>query len=165
MYPTYQPVFSNDSYAAYLTSDLNHYAFLGRGAYSTYTLSEEQALKTGLPATFRWVEKGLEIFVYTVDSTKIDIQFDVAPGYVNSMPIRSVDFSGDKIHLKAEFQKNKNRVHFDSIPVTKGMNCFFIDSKDDVTSLPRYGALFRENVLMDFRFLNFAVGNMQIQFK
>jgi hypothetical protein len=165
IHPAHEPVFSNDNYTAYLTSDLNHYAFLGRGAYSAYTLTGAQALQTGLPTTFRWVEKGLEIFVYTRNNTNIDIEFDVAPGYVKSLEKRNINFIGKNISLKSQFDKNKTRVHFDSIPVTKGMNCFFIDSKDHVTSLSRYGALFRENVLMDFRFLNFAVGNVHIQFK
>lgn len=163
--PEQSATFFNGKYATYRIAELKYYAFLGRGLYPAYSLPNALDQKTtGLPLTLRWVEKGAEIFVYSRRNAKIDIEFDVAPGYVLSPINRTIEISSKGINLHANFKKNETRMRFTSIPIPQGISCFFIESKDEVSSLDRYGALFREKIPMDARFLNFALGNIQIRF-
>ena len=44
----------------------------------------------------------------------------------------------------------------------QGMNCFYLESKDDVTIPDRTGSLFRKDVPLDFRVLNFALSQFLV---
>lgn len=165
VYPEYSPVYSGNQYYVYQTSNIEHYAFLGRGTYPAYTLSPEAALRNGLPLTFRWLERGVEIYVYSKEPANIDIAFDAVPGHVTALPTRNILLKGQGLERSAEFTKDQTHLQFESIRIPAGLSCFYLLSPDPVERLPRYGALFRSDIPLDFRFLNYALGNLVIRFK
>ena len=159
------PIFCNDNYNVYDTSKLNYYAFIGRGSYPQTNLTPRDASVAGVPQTFRWIEAGLEFFVYSTKKTDIDIEFDLAPGYVKGPTPRTIQIMGDGIAHTGIMQNKITHVKFLNLKVNEGVTRFVIESNDDVQRLPRYGALFRKFVSVDFRLLNFAIGNLHIDFK
>ncbi|HTT08223.1 MAG TPA: hypothetical protein VMH34_05475 [Gammaproteobacteria bacterium] len=157
-----QPFFQNEYYSAYFVSKVDRYAFVGRGAYPVETLTTAQAKASGFPTKFRWIEHGVEIYVFTVRSERVDVEFDAIPGFVNGPARRNLRFRTPTGQHEASFDRGNTRVRFQAVDLKPGMNCFYVESQDDVKPVARYGALIRPEVLIDFRFLNFALSSIKI---
>lgn len=153
--------FAAGNYYAVPMSAVNFYASLGRGTYPSYTLSESEAKHTGLPKTFRWVEKGFELYVYSAKSGYISVTIDIVPGYVEGPDSRTLKMVGAKTQRMLSFSKTDPKVHFSSVPIDAGYNCFYFESADKVSNGSRYGALIRKNINNDPRLLNYAIGNLK----
>lgn len=146
-------------------AELEFYVSLGRGTYPSYTLSEDEVKNTGFPRTMRWVEKGFELYVFAREPGIVSIYLEAAPGYVVGPENRTLKLSNGSVEKIAPFSKLKQQVRFDNVQVNAGMNCMFIESTDDVKNIKRYGALFRDTVTLDSRFLNYVIGNLKADYQ
>lgn len=165
MQPAPTPAAAAGRYHVIDMSRTDFYVSLGRGTYPSYTLSDNEARSNALPRTLRWVEKGFELYVYTRRSGYVDISLDAAPGFVVGDETRTLELSGQGVQRGGVFSKKDQRVRYDRIPVKTGMNCLYIESSDHVQNINRYGALFRSAVTLDSRFLNYAIGNLDVHYK
>ncbi|SEI00370.1 hypothetical protein SAMN05216228_101578 [Rhizobium tibeticum] len=154
--------FVGQSYSAAFVSDIDQYAYLGRGAYLVETVPLGVSIADGFPRTFRWVERGVELFYFTRVSGKIDLSFDVAPGYVDGPTPRNLTLSAPGITSQATFDQHRWHLQFKSLRVSPGLNCFYIESPDRVAAKPRFGAVVRAGTQIDFRLLSFAIANIGI---
>jgi len=152
-------------YRAIDMAELDFYVSLGRGTYPSYTLSDDEVKNTGLPRTLRWIEKGFELYVYARESGAVSITLDAAPGFVVGPENRTLKLSNGSVERIVPFSKASPQVRFDYVPVKTGMNCLFIESPDHVKNVKRYGALFRDTVMLDSRFLNYAIGNLKVHYR
>lgn len=157
-----QPFFKNAYYSAYFAAGIDHYAFLGRGSYPATTLGDAEAKALGFAKSFRWIEHGLEIYIFTRKSGLADIAFDATPGFVNGPTHRSLLLITPGIQYDAFFDRKNTRVRFPAIDLKPGMNCLYVESRDEVQPLIRYGALVRPSIQFDSRLLNFALSNINI---
>lgn len=160
MAPSPKLKYSSGKYQAFDMDGLEFYVSLGRGTYPSHRLSESDVKNTGLPRTLRWVEEGFELYVYARKGGSVDLSLDVAPGFVKGPETRTLKLSGVGEERTTTFSKVSPQVRFDQLPVKAGMNCFYIESTDEVKNINRYGALFRDTITVDSRLLNFAVGNL-----
>ncbi|WP_343741447.1 hypothetical protein [Herbaspirillum huttiense] len=164
MQPSPAVTFSSGKYHALEMSKLDLYASLGRGTYPSYSLSDSEMRNNQLPRTLRWVEGGFELYVYTRRAGYVDVSMDAAPGFMNGPPVRTLTLNAGSASQQQTFTKDRHQVSYTRVPVSAGLNCFHIESTDDVRQITRYGALFREAVMVESRFLNFAIGNLAIHY-
>ncbi len=157
-----EPFFQNEHYIAYPASQITRYAAVGRGSYPLETLTASQAKASGFPVTFRWIERGVEIYIYSRLTERIDIELDAVPGFVNGPSPRRLSLQTPIDQQVVHFDKKNTRIRFRAINIEPGMNCFYIESDDDVKRVNRYGALIRAQVSIDSRLLNFALSNIEI---
>lgn len=150
-------------YNAFRMSDAEMYAYLGRGTYTPDHLSPELSQATGLPQTFRWVEHGFELFLFSRTDKLANIVLEVYPGFASSSPDRSISLKTQETEQVENFSKQASTVKFHNLPIRAGLNCFFIESKDPVEHAPRYGALLRQDTQNDFRLLNYALGSVRFE--
>ena len=164
MQPAPKFSYTAGKYHAIDMAELDFYVSLGRGTYPSYTLSEDEVKNTGLPRTLRWVEKGFELYVFAREPGVVSIALEAAPGFVVGPENRTLKLSNGSGEKIAPFSKANQQVRFDDVQVKAGMNCFFIESPDRVKNIKRYGALFRDAVTLDSRFLNYAIGNLKVAY-
>ncbi|QJP99148.1 hypothetical protein C798_02540 [Herbaspirillum rubrisubalbicans Os34] len=164
MQPTPRVAFSAGNYHAFDMRQVALYATLGRGTYPSYRLSDNEARNNKLPRTLRWVEKGFELYIFSRRPGYVDIAMEAAPGFMNGPESRTLTLNGNAIRKQEVFSKAQQHVRYDRIPVNAGMNCLYFESTDDVRNITRYGALFRESVMAESRFLNFAIGQLAINY-
>lgn len=165
IYSDYKPLMETLTYSLYKASDIKIMLFIGSGSYQPTKLSQKIASNSGLPKTFRWVEKGFELLVYSDEPRTVDLSFDVRQGYVDSnVEERSIrlDFNNKKDNFVF---KTKTKIEKKNILLDKGMNKIIIESKDPVTPLDRVSGLFRKNITVDSRLLNFMISDISVTMK
>jgi hypothetical protein len=154
----YAPFFSNRFYTAFQWSEVQSYTFLGRGSYP---VEQSPGFAGGEP--FRWVEHRVELYHFSRSMGEVDLSMLVMPGFVNAPEQRTVTLSSDQGKWKTEFSAAKPSIMFSNVPVQAGMNCFTIEATDEVSPQLRFGAMFRNQTQMDFRFLNFAIAAVRFE--
>jgi hypothetical protein len=157
------PIASTEHYAVYNTAEIETYTFIGQGAYPTEHISDKISEATGFPKSFRWVEKGVEIFVYSHQPKLVNITIKVLPGYVDGPKDRKLSISYEKKNITSSFSKEHSDIHLSDVNLNSGLNCFYLESEDKVSWPKRAQALIRPDIPLDFRLLNFALGEFSIQ--
>lgn len=158
-----KPIMMTDHYSMYRLADIDTYAFLGRGAYQLEHFSDRTSRKYGLPKDVRWVESGVEVFVYSRRPQIVDVNISVLPGYVNAPKNRELTVNFRNKIIKAGFSNDNRDIHLQNMTLNAGLNCFYIESKDSVSLLKRKNGIIRPEISGDFRLLNFALSQFSIQ--
>jgi hypothetical protein len=158
-----QPLFSTLNYDLYKIADLKLFGFIGTGTYQPTILSDEIVRKSGLPKTFRWVEDGLELLIYSNQERFIDLSFDIRTGYAKVEKERNIIVKNINTNANDIFTFNeKSRIDMKKVLLIKGINKILIKSKDKVEQSERTDALFRKDITLDTRLLNFMISNINI---
>ncbi|MHB1220369.1 MAG: hypothetical protein ACYC0J_00010 [Gammaproteobacteria bacterium] len=154
-------LYENKEFILLDPAQLNTLAYIGTGSYPTEILAKKSS---SFPSKFRWVEKGLEIYIYANKDKAVHFQVEVTPGYVTSPSIRNITIQ--HAHEQSHFKVlNKTDLSLSNVKLHKGLNCLLISSPDPVSFLPRYYAKMRSNIPLDPRLTNFAVSNIRIDEK
>lgn len=165
IYSSEKPLLETQNYSLYKVSNIDIILFIGSGTYQPTQLSQEIVSKTGLPKTFRWVEKGFELLIYSNKPCLVDLSFDIRSGYVNT-DVRERTLSLNYDNKKDYFTyKEKTKIEKRDILLSKGINKIVIESSDLVRPVERVNSLFRKNITVDSRLLNFMISDISLVLK
>lgn len=156
IYSNNKPLFETENYELYRISDIDILTFIGTGTYQPTTIYNDK-----IPNTFRWVEKGLELLVYSNKERMIELKFDVQDGYVKSANSRTINVNTNNI-INTFALNGQIKIELSQIVLKKGINKIIIKSDDEVYPMDRYNALFRKDINLDTRLLNFRISNISI---
>lgn len=152
-------VFQNNTYTILDPKDLATYVYLGAGSYP---IEHFHGNDSTFPAKFRWVEKGIEIFVYSNKPRMRNLMVELTPGFVDNknQPRQFIVKTAAKEYTFAI--QNKTTL---TIPVNlkEGLNRITVESPDNVARLPRNGAIIRPNIPLDPRLTSFAISKVELQ--
>jgi len=162
--PKVPPSYSSHEFRVFDVYAIDHLAFLGRGTYPAYTLATGDPALAHFPKTFRWIEKGFELYTYSRVGGKVSLRFTAAPGYVSGPPARTLEVNLPDGRRDRFTMKDLSVFEIAPFSVGPGLSCIYISSPDSIVQSARYGALIRNNIPNDSRVLNFAVGNMSVNF-
>jgi hypothetical protein len=153
-------VYQNNSYVVLDPNKLETLMYIGEGSYPVEYVRNQGNL---FPSKFRWVEKGVEVMIYSRQAKLAHLSVEITPGFVKS------DNLARKIIIKMandqhEYAINsKTTLTVDKIRLHKGLNCITVESADNVSQGKRYGAYFRSNVPLDARLTNFAISRVTLR--
>jgi hypothetical protein len=152
-----------DNYLLYKVSQIELMTFIGSGSYPVSHLSLQDASSNNISPTFRWVEEGVELVIYSNQEQDANLSFVIKPGFVKaSSPYRKI-----KIVMKEQSLEynivDKKVLRINHIHLSKGMNKIIIKSDDAVQPIQRNNSLFRENINFDSRLLNFAISDIDVR--
>ena len=153
-------IYQNDSYMVIDPAQLQSLIYIGLGAYSVEHYKSENGL---FPSKFRWVEKNVEVFLYSNKDKVKNLVVEVAPGYVetkDSVRHITIKTAANQYNF---ILKGKNTFIVPSLKLHKGLNCLVIGSPDEVTRRARYSALMRAGIPLDPRLNNFVVSYIGLQ--
>lgn len=154
-------LYKNNGFILLDSTQLETLAFIGTGSYPTEVLTKKNPF---FPSKFRWVEKGIEIYIYANRDKSIQFIAEVTPGYVKSPSIRTINIQ--QAHKLSSFKvPGKTDLSLSNVKLHKGLNCLLISSPDSVSFLPRYYAKIRPHIPLDPRMTNFAISNIRINEK
>jgi hypothetical protein len=152
-------VYKNDSYVIFDASQLQTLMFIGAGAYPVeYSKGDSKVF----PTKFRWVEKGIEIMIYSNKNKAANLALEVTPGFVqNKSDARNITIN--TLTHQYHFSINaKTTLTVPDIKLHKGLNCLTVESPDPVSRLARYGSFVRHSIPLDPRLNNFAISNITL---
>lgn len=152
--------YANQIYLAARWKDVPYYAFIGRGSYPP-----EQHDGFAENNKFRWVERGVELYYFSRNDGVMNISLKAWPGYVNGPEERTLTLQSGNKTQKAQFSRSHPAVSFANVPVKSGMNCYVLQSDDQITPQLRYGAVFRQAAQADTRKLSFAISSVEFDEK
>lgn len=152
--------YANQIYLAARWKDLPYYAFVGRGSYPP-----EQHNGFAENNKFRWVERGVELYYFSRIDGVMNISLKAWPGYVNGPETRTLTLKSGLQSQEAHFSASHPVVSFAGVPVKSGMNCYVVQSDDQVSPQIRDGAVFRQAAQADTRKLSFAISSVEFSEK
>lgn len=153
-------VYKNNSYVIFDADKLQTLMYIGAGAYP---VEYSKGDATIFPTKFRWVEKGIEIMIYSNKDKKAQLALEVTPGFVDSKSdIRNIIINtfAQQYHFAV---KSKATLTVPDINLHKGLNCVTVESPDSVAHLVRYGSFVRHTIPLDPRLNNFAISNVTLK--
>ena len=156
-------LYHGSKYSIHAGDDIERLVVFGHGAFPVETIPQLMAKARGFPTRFRWVERGVEIFIYARRPQRVEVTFDLIPGYVVSPTTRRFIAAMDGRAVEYAGQRPTTTVTLDGMELRSGMNCIFVYSPDTVSPLPRSQAILRADIPFDGRFLNFGIGPLTIQ--
>jgi len=162
MRPASLPPLGRERYRVLPLAQIERYAFFGQGAYPLERLSAEQARVAAMPPRFRWVERGVELYIYSRSPTRIDLALRAMPGYMDGAALRKLRLVSGHTVYRGSFSKEQPDMNFRQLALQAGLNCLLLESPDALRPRPRYGAWLRPEVQPDFRALNFALSQVII---
>lgn len=153
-------IYKNNNYILLDSTALKTFMYIGEGSYPVeYTRKGDGSF----PTKFRWVEKGLDVMIYSQEPKQVNLSLEITPGFVQSQtPSRKIIITT----MKNQYEylvDSKTKLTAKNIQLHKGLNCIEIQSPDNISPSPRNGAFFRSFIPLDPRRTNFAISNVSLQ--
>jgi len=153
-----KPFYINPSYSAYDFNQVHSFVYMGKGAYPVELVQPSPHF----PSKIRWVEKGVEIIVYSNRDRFTNILMEITPGPVKTNdPVRHflIKSHGKEYHYSLAA---KGTLEIKNIKVNKGLTCISLESPDIIHTIDNYKGILRKNVTLDSRKLNFTISNVRM---
>lgn len=157
-------LYENSSYAIVDPNQLETLAYLGRGAYliETYTRPHDESV---FPSKLRWIEKSVEIIIYSNQNKTINFSIDVTPGFAKTKdPLRHFVIQLDKNTYHYTI-KAKSTLTIKQLKLHKGFNYLRLTNLDEASQPRRNMSIIHTAIPLDLRLLNFAISNIQVDSK
>lgn len=158
-----KPIMSTGRYSVFRLAQIETYAFLGQGAYPPEHISDKNSKRYGLPKDLRWIESGVEVFVYSRHTQLVNVNISLLPGYVDAPEKRELTVHFREKVIKAGFTNDNRDIQLHNMKLSAGLNCFYLESRDRVSQRKRKSGIIRPEISRDFRLLNFALSKFSIQ--
>jgi hypothetical protein len=152
-------LYKNKSFNIIDPSALETLVYLGRGSYPVEFYRNHD---NSFPAKFRWVEKGIIVYIYSRHNKKADFSIDVTPGNVDTAETSRhfiVSVNSEQHQFAVD---KKSTLAITGIKLHQGLNCLVVKSPDNVIRRARNGAIVRKNIPLDPRVNNFAISGIKL---
>lgn len=150
-------LYKNKGYMILDPHNLETLVYIGSGAYPVEYFPTKS---TAFPSKFRWVEKGVEIMIYSNKDKTANLNIEITPGYVDNKNLaRNMLIKTDSNEYK--FAVNtKTTLTVPNLKLHQGLNRITVESPDNVARLVRKGSFMRTLISLDPRLTNFAISNV-----
>ncbi len=152
-------IYSTNSYSLIDLNNLQSITYIGTGSYPIEHFSSPNS---SFPEKFRWVEKSVEIVIYTNKDKAANLSVEVTPGYVDNKNLPRNFFIKTNTGEHKYTIESKTTMTIPNVKLHQGLNCIVVGSPDHVSKLVDHTSFLRGDIPMDPRLLNFAISNVKL---